>query len=305
MDPALVEAAAALSRQHRPYVVATVVRAVGPTSGKAGYSALIEPDGTVTGWIGGACAEPAVLRQARQVLRDGGSVLLRLGPDDDADGDRDDVVRVPLACASEGTLEVFLEAVLPAPHVALVGSSPAVETLAGLLEALGWRGTVTEPELVGGLVPDAVVVATQGHDDESALVAALAAGAPYVGLVASRRRADGLRRYLTDHGWGADDLARLRSPAGLDLGRTEHREIAVAILAELVALRARGELTRTVPAPAPPETAIDPVCGMTVDVTPTALQTEHDGRIWYFCGRGCLETFVAAPDRYVVGHGSA
>jgi xanthine dehydrogenase accessory factor len=187
---------------------------------------------------------------------------------------------------------VYLEPVVPAPLVVAVGDSPAVSTLAGLARELGWRvATASGADDFDATAVDAgtaVVVATQGHDDEAALQAALRTPAGYIGLVASRQRADVTFGYLRDRGVADADLDRVQAPAGLDLGSTDHREIAVAVLAELVARRARGELRKPVAAAAAaPATAVDPICGMTVDAVPASHPLEVDGTTYYFCSLGC------------------
>ena len=322
MKRELLELAADLHRRHRPFVMATVVWARGPSSGKEGGAAIIEADGTIHGWIGGACAEPAVLREAGRVLRDGDSRLMYLGPAEELDGHtRDGVVTVPIACASEGALEVFMEPVLPQPHVVVVGKSPAVQTLVRLLEAMDWRATVVSdgedvegiPASVGVVtsVADmatmgiddttAIVVATQGHYDEPAIEAALATPAPYIGLVASATRAETVLGYLRDRGLGDEDLQRVHTPAGMDLGHIQHREIAVAILAQLVAIRASGGIggpaAETLGHAAPE--AIDPVCGMTVEVDGARFVSTYGGETFYFCCPACRKTFEDQPAEYV------
>jgi xanthine dehydrogenase accessory factor len=320
----LLELAASLHKQHRPFVVATVVWSRSPSSGKAGGTAIIEQDGTVHGWIGGACAEPAVVREARRVMNDGESRLMYLGPADELDGSaRDGVMTIPIACASEGALEVFMEPVLPQPHIVVVGRSPGVKTLVRLLLALDWRATAVDDggdpgewpagvavhtsldswEAAGVDDVTGVVVATQGHYDEPALEAALRSPAPYLGLVASATRAPAVLGYLRDRGFSEADVARIDTPAGIDLGHVEHREIAVAILAELVRRRAaglvRGAAEIEASAPAEPATAIDPVCGMTVDVAGARFVSEHETGNVYFCCPACKKIFEDEPAAYV------
>jgi xanthine dehydrogenase accessory factor len=214
---------------------------------------------------------------------------------------------------------VYLEPNLPPPHVVVIGRAPAAVTTAALAYSLGWRATIVDeegsdefpeeipvvPELdLAGLGVDgatAVVVATQGHYDELALEAALATPAGYVGLIASRKRADAVREYLRERGIAKDAIDRVRAPAGLDLGEVDPDEIGVAVLAELVALKAAGELGPSVtPAPAVDE-ARDPVCGMVVDVARVRLRSEHDGRTYFFCSAGCRRKFDADPVKYAVG----
>ena len=305
----LLALAAELHRAHRPFVMATVVWSRSPTSGKSGSTAIIEPDGTMHGWIGGACAEPAVIREARRVMNDGTGRLMYLGPAEELDGaGRDGILTVPIACASEGALEVYMEPVLPQPHVVVMGGSPAVATLAGLIEVLDWRVTVVSDAdpagELGGLdldVGGAVVVASQGHYDEPALEAALATKAGYIGLIASQRRAETVLGYLRDRGSSDEDLSRVRVPAGLDLGHIEHREIAVAILAELVQLRASGELGAKEASPVAEAAleAIDPVCRMTVEIASARWSSDFAEVTYYFCSAGCQQSFEMAPAEFV------
>ncbi|MFP5331611.1 MAG: XdhC family protein [Acidimicrobiia bacterium] len=286
--------AAELRDRGEPFALATVTWRQGPSSGKAGSRAIIRPDGSVTGWIGGACARPTVVREALASLVDGTARLLALGVAET----RPDVIGVPMACASEGAMEVYVEPFLPAPDLHIVGSSPMTETLSALAETLGWRVTRTEDADFAGLSEASmIVVATQGDFDEPALEAALATPARYVGLVASAKRAAGVVEWLRSRGVSDDALARLRSPAGLDLGSTEHDEIAVAILAELVALRATGGFKEVVEV-TQPETAVDPVCEMTVDVATARFRTEYEGTTYYFCAAGCQRAFEADPENF-------
>lgn len=287
--------AADLRDRGEPFALATVTWRQGPSSGKAGSRAIIRPDGSVTGWIGGACARPTVVREALASLVDGTARLLALGFTET----RPDVVAVSMACASEGSMEVYVEPFLPAPDLHIVGSSPMTETLSALAETLGWRVSRTEDGVFTGLSEASmIVVATQGDSDEPALEAALATPARYVGLVASAKRSAGVVEWLRSRGVSDDALTRLRSPAGLDLGSTEHDEIAVAILAELVALRATGGFKEVVEV-AQPETAVDPVCEMTVDVASARFKTEHEATTYYFCAAGCQRAFEANPGSFV------
>jgi len=302
MNRELLELAAELSRRHRPFLTATVVWARGPSSGKRGSTAVIEPNGTVHGWIGGACAEPVVIREAREAMSDGNPRLLFLGTEEDIATveNRPDVTTVPISCTSEGALEVFLEPVLPQPHLVVIGGSPAVTTLVTLARTLDWRVDVVDenlqlPEVTGS---SAIVIATQGHYDEPAVESALATEAGYIGLVASRKRAETITGYLRDRGLADDQVSRVVAPAGLDLGHIAHREIGVSIVADLVKRRAAGEL-RGWPVPSEkPHIAIDPVCGMEVEVATARWISDHEGETFYFCAPGCKATFEKAPAQY-------
>ena len=322
MRPEVLELANELTRRGEPFVLATVVWRRAPSSGKEGSTALVTPDRRVRGWLGGACAEPTVIREALKALEEGTPRLLFLGGEEElllAARGRDGVVTVPIACQSEGALEVYVEPVLPQPHLVVIGRSPAVGSLATMAGVLGWRTVVVDE---GGLAEDypgagsvittldlgeagvtdrsIVVVATQGHYDEAALEAALATPAPYVGLVASRKRAESVLGYLRDRGVSQVQLARVHAPAGLDLGKVAHEEIAVAILAELVRERAAGALAAAPPAEIPRHEALDPVCGMTVDVAGAKYSSAYDGTTYYFCSAGCLQRFEDDPARFAV-----
>lgn len=302
MNRELLELAADLSRRHRPFLTATVVWARGPSSGKRGSTAVIEPDGSVHGWIGGACAEPVVIREAREAMADGKPRLLFLGTEEDIASveNRPDVTTVPISCTSEGALEVFLEPILPQPHLVVIGGSPAVDTLVSLAETLDWRVDVVGddlelPEVSGS---SAIVVATQGHYDEPAVEAALATDAGYIGLVASAKRAETITGYLRDRGLDDNQVARVIAPAGIDLGHIAHREIGVSIVADLVKRRAAGELQGWPIPVEKPHVAIDPVCEMEVEVASARWITEHEGETYYFCAPGCKAAFEREPAQY-------
>ncbi|HEX6662210.1 MAG TPA: XdhC family protein [Gaiellaceae bacterium] len=266
----LVEAGR-LAEEGTPFALATVVGVERPSSARVGDRALVTAEGELHGWVGGACTEPEVVRIAKEALRDG-------------DVRRE---RIESRCASEGAVEVLIEPQRAAPLLAVVGDAPAARTLRELAGVLGWR---TSLDVAGA---DAVVIASMGHGDEEALEAALASGAGYVGLVASAKRASAVTAELRERGVDEEALARVRSPAGLDLGPSAQEEIAVAILAELVAWRHLNRLSGSEPL-SPPETAIDPVCGMTVEVATAVHTLEHEGATYYFCGAGCLRKFQAA-----------
>jgi xanthine dehydrogenase accessory factor len=279
-----------LATEGKPYALATVVRVVRPASTRRGDRALVTPDGTLAGWVGGACSEPIVVREALRALADGQPRLVQIGPADAAGAAPADVVVVESRCASEGVVEVLIEPELPGPLLAVVGEGVAGRTLAQLARIIGWRVT---DELGDQVAADAVVVATMGHGDEDALESALRAGSGYVGLVASSRRAAAVLGALRERGLAPEALARVRSPAGRDLGPSTQEEIAVAILAELVdwhhGLAAGSGRTSSAEVPTPAE-AVDPVCGMTVAVAgaPTAMRA---GVTWYFCSTGCRDQF--------------
>ena len=319
MDPSALAQAARLAEARQPFALATVVWRRAPSSGQVGAKALVLPDGSVRGWLGGACAEPTVVRQALEAMGDGRPRLLFLGRPDELDQRADDGrVTVPMACESEGAMEVYLEPILPGPQVVAIGRSPAVAALAGLVVALGWELAVVDDGGDPGLHPhpdrvrttldleglgigpaSAVIVATQGHYDDLALEAALATDAGYVGLVASAKRAASTVELLRARGVPDEQLVRVHAPAGLDLGQVDNAEIAVAVLADLVARRAAGQLSAAAgAAEAQPSTAIDPVCGMTVDPRTSKYHSFIDDRDVWFCAPGCKAAFDADPGAF-------
>ena len=304
-----------LTAERAPFVQATVVRAQSPTSVRPGYTAIVRPDGTIDGFVGGTCAETSVRLHALRALETDEPVLLRILPGDDPGAEAAPVegaVTVRNPCLSGGALEIFLEPHVPAAAIRIVGSSPIGLALADLSDRLGYAVQLDAAEDSEPTADDAaVVVASHGRDEERVLTAALQRGVPYVGLVASRVRGDAVRESLE---LPADLRERLRTPAGLDIGAETPEEIAVAILAEIVALRRARDVAiedrpAAVPAtaaepaagPAAVAVAIDPVCGMEVAISPASLQLDLDGERHYFCGEGCRDRFAAehAPDAAV------
>ena len=309
----VLKQAGELERRGEAFALATVVWRQGPSSSQQGSRAIITANGELHGWIGGACAEPVVVREARQVIADGAPRLLLLGtPGQFGAAVPEGMTVVPISCQSEGAIEVYIEPVVPAPHLVIVGRSPMAHTLADLARALGWR---TKLVAAGDFTAaDAgersmVIVATQGHGDEEAVEQAVAAHPAYLGLVGSRRRGAAVLGYLAERGVPTDQLDRVHVPAGLDLGHTTHQEIAVAILAELVQLRASGALAgaagaasaRQTPAasarqvPAAPAGTTTPPAAATAASHPLA----HDGVTYYFCCTGCRRKFELDPAAYV------
>jgi xanthine dehydrogenase accessory factor len=368
----IVDLAHKLTNSGEAYALATVVWRRGPSSAKEGYKALITQDETVHGWVAGACTEPLMVRQARKAMRDGTPRLMLIGAPEDIDTRaRDGLMTFPQTCASEGALEVFVEPMIPSPHLVIIGRSPVVGVMASMGHALGWRTVIVDDEGGSGIDPSAadrvvksldlaeagvrggsfVIVATQGHYDEEAVEKALETDAAYVGLLASSKRAQSVLDYLRESGVGEEALGRVHAPAGLDLGKVKHEEIAVGVIAELVKLRAAGQVEQpdgaaphaaqhheaaagdgsdpatddpqdsakpaetakadsdsdsatstagngSVGAEAPEE-AIDPVCGMIVDVASARYRADFEGQTYYFCCPACRKKFEQAPRDYL------
>ncbi|GAB6984342.1 XdhC family protein [Nocardioides pyridinolyticus] len=280
------------------YAVATVVWRQAPSSGQVGSRAFVTADGRVHGWIGGACAEPTVVREAQKVIRGGEPRLLYLGGSEDLvlpEG----MIAIPMSCQSEGALQIYIEPVYPPVHLVVVGRSPMAQTLTDLAATLGWRSELVDAADFTSANVDqrsVVVVATQGHGDEEVVGHAASAMPAFVGLVASHKRGEAVLGYLAERGVPPHLLDRVRTPVGLDLGRTTHQEIAVSVLAELVQVRAAGGFAvEPVRQPRPlleTADALDPVCGMTVPADDAHFPVEHDGATYHFCCVGCRDAFL-------------
>jgi xanthine dehydrogenase accessory factor len=320
-----------LMRQGVPFAVAIVVRAEKPTSGKPGDKAIITVDGTMHGWIGGSCAQPTVIREAMSALRADESRFVRLSPNPLEQTPREGLSDVPLTCFSGGTLEIYIEPQHPRPRLIVVGNLPVARSLAELGKAMSYHTIVVDPGHQGAPPPyadelltdltaipgrstplTAIVVATHGQYDELALEQALRTDAPYIGLVASRKRAESVNDYLAQQGFTAEQLQRFKSPAGLDIKARRGDEIALSIMAEIVQRRRNSPAVAWQPAPeqpaplelvAAPAVAIDPICGMSVTIAGAKHTYEYQGVTYYFCCPGCKTTFRKAPEKHT-GAGS-
>ncbi len=313
MNETLLELALRLSKAREPYVMATVVWCERPTSSKPGAQAVIQADGTMTGWIGGSCAQPVVLREAQRILREGDEpYLLRLGSSD-LSLEREHLRVFPMSCASGGVLDIYMEPHLPQAQLLLIGDSPVIAALSRLAEVVNFSVThLDSADLSSAQVHGQtyIVVATHGQYDEDALEHALRGPARYVGMVASHRRAEACRNYLRTSGLTEQQIERLKSPAGLDIGAVTPEEIAASILAELVQVR-RGhtfnmpaeppqQMIETECTPAEAESATDPVCGMLVEIATARHRSTLDGRDFYFCCPACKRLFERSPQEYLV-----
>jgi xanthine dehydrogenase accessory factor len=319
----LLKQSAELVSRGETFVMATVVRCTPPTSGKPGDKAIIHPDGKLSGWIGGGCAQPVVIREALKSLADGKPRLVRISPA--ADGEEEGVVDYTMTCHSGGALDIYIEPVLPNLHVVILGRSPVARTLAQLARAVGYDVSVVVPAAEAEAFGDAaviqskdfdltaiaitpwsyLVVSTQGEGDEEALEAAVSAsakGAPYVAFVASKTKAGKVIEYLREKGVAPDELSRVKAPAGLDLGSASPEEIAVSILAEIIQLRRARAATPVMSAvgaaTAATKESKDPVCGMTVEIARARHKSLYEGTWLYFCCAGCKEAFEKDPVRY-------
>jgi xanthine dehydrogenase accessory factor len=282
-----------LRQARAAYVHARVVVAEKPTSAKPGAEAIVLTDGTIEGFVGGACAESTVRAQALALLDSGETLLLRITPEPEPP--RPGSLTVHNPCLSGGTLEIFLEPMIPAPLVVVAGDTPIARALLELAGPLGHAGRSFDGTLPADTA--AVVVASHGRDEEQVLTDALRSDVPYVGLVASRKRGEAVLGAIDAC---ASMKARVHTPAGLDIGARTPEEVALSILAEIISTRPRqsgrpvGEGT-----PTSAESAIDPVCGMSVVMVDASLHLDHQAHRYWFCGSGCLRAFAADPSAYL------
>jgi xanthine dehydrogenase accessory factor len=266
-----------------PFVTATVVRAMSPTSVRPGDSALVLADGTIDGFVGGVCAQASVRLHAARALETGEAVILRLEPGAGEETVEDGVIVDHNPCLSGGTMEIFLEPQMPALRIVIAGDTPIARALADIAAAAGYDvGRDVEPSASDA----AVVVASHGEGEETTLATALEAGVGYVALVASDKRGAAVRDSLD-----VPDALReqLHTPAGLAIGARTPEEIAIAILAEFVS---NAVAQPPPPVAAPVETAIDPVCGMTVTVSAATLHADVGGERFWFCSEGCRTAWI-------------
>lgn len=307
-----------LRAEGRPFALATVVAARQPTSGSPGARAIILPDGRLEGWVGGHCARPAVTRQGLEALAERTARLVVLSPEDampaKGEVEKPGVVRVPMLCASQGELQVFVEPFLPRASLVIIGESAVARALARFAALLDFEVWACDPQADMEAYPDAdrlttslealapqlaersyVIIATIGEYDEQAAETALTSPASYVGIIASKTRLKTVQNYLTDQGVSAERVALLKRPNGLPGLALTPEEIAFSVMAELIEMRRQrvglaGDVT-------PPQRAeaIDPICGMTVDIATARYTTTRDDQTYYFCCAGCKQTFDAAP----------
>jgi len=310
--------ASQLLAEGEPFVTASVVRFQAPISGKPGDKAIIFADGKMWGWIGGGCAQPVVIQEALKALADGRPRLVRISPHSAAE---DGIVDYTMTCHSGGTLDVYIEPVLPKPHILILGRSPIAQTLAKLGKVIGYRVSVFAAEADAAQFPGVdslragvdlgalkitpetfIVVSTQGEGDEDALEQAVKTPVSYVAFVASKVKAGKVLEYLRARAIPRDRINQVHAPAGLEIGAASPEEIAVSILAEIIEQRSKrlalGEAKN--PPPLRNLQAKDPVCGMLVDAATAKYRSEHHGSTVYFCCAGCQSAFEKHPEKYAV-----
>ncbi len=308
ISAAMWKRARELTAEGMSFVTATVVRVERPTSVEPGDVAIVLGDGTIEGFVGGVCTEHSVRAHALEAMATGQAVVLRILPfaeEGEASSAHDlmgaiGAVTVQNPCLSGGAVELFLEPVLPARRVLVVGETPIADALLRMGEELDFAMTRVvgdEIEIRPGDL--ALVVASHGRSEMTALRHGLDACLPYVGLVASGKRGVGVLAELRGDGVSEEHLAQIDVPAGIDIGARTPAEIALSILARIVATRRDGSV-QAPPAVSPidagstsPTLAVDPICGMTVAAVANTPSVQHDGETVYFCCEGCMGAFNA------------
>jgi xanthine dehydrogenase accessory factor len=299
----VLDRAAELRRRGETFVVATVVRVEPPTSAQAGDKALITADGKIWGWVGGSCSEGLVRREALVAMGDAQPRLVKIAPEESPEH-LPGVVSHLSTCPSAGKLDVFIDPQLPRPLLMVVGDTPAAHTLIKLGATIGYKTCAVHPGAVATDFPEAdrvigsldfaaappnastwAVVATMGHYDEDAIEALLPYDVAYIGVVASRRRAATVLGVLQGRGVGG--LERVRRAADNSVGSSQE-EIALATLAEVAAERHAHQRAYAIDLP---EAAIDPICGMSVEIKGAIHTLTLGDATQYFCGAGCLDAF--------------
>ena len=318
MRPDLLKLAASLAEREERFAIVTVVRREPPSSARVGDVALVTERGEYHGWAGGGCTRSSVLLESMRAIADGEPRLLSLSPEPEG-GKRPGVVFLPMTCESGGTVEIYVEPVLPAARLLLFGSSPAVRVLARIAHAMGYRVDVVDPDadeasfpgakVQRSIAPDAlptgahVLVATMGDRDIEAIEAALERSPAYIGVIASGKRFAQLREALLAKGISREALDGIAAPAGLDIGARTPEEIAVSIMAQIVERRRSAAQAVKAPVREQQREAVDPVCGMSVAVAGARHTAEVLGTKYYFCCAGCRTKFLAEPARFL-GAGS-
>jgi len=318
---------AELRKRNEPFVTATVVRREVPSSGKSGDKAVIDKFGVMTGWIGGGCVKGIILKESDDALKTGKSRLVKIGQSLTAE-EQEGVKDYKMTCMSEGTVEVFIEPVLPSPHLVVIGKTAIAKALVKMAKTAGYRVTAAASEItpttfekVDELITQinleqvklssssSIVVCTQGEQDEEALEQALRKNCAYIGFVASRKKKAGVFDNLQQQGIDKKKLDTIKSPAGIDITAKRPEEVAISILAEIIQVQndqpailegfVETKDATSNGTSGKPSYYINPVCGVPVDRNAPKHIIEYKGEKIYFCCDGCKVKFEAEPDKYM------
>jgi xanthine dehydrogenase accessory factor len=301
------------------FALAFVVNRTNPSSGKPGDKAIIQQDGKIIGWIGGGCTRGIILKEAATAMQDGKPRLVRISPEGEASND-ENVKEYRMTCHSGGSVEVYIEPVLPRPQILIMGRSHVAMALSRISKAMDYTINVFAAGADEVAFPDAdgvfqtelnpevitpntcIVVCTQGENDEKALEQALNSGASYVSFIASRKKANAVFANLRGMGLKMDQLKKIKTPAGLDINAKLPEEVAISILAEIIAFIRKEDKVEAMPQVTPmagnADIFINPVCDVPVQKSTAKHVIEYKGKNVYFCCDGCKVTFEKDPEKY-------
>lgn len=290
MRSELLTLAASLCARDERFALVTVVRREPPSSARVGDTALVTESGDYHGWAGGGCTRETVMRESLRAIADGEPRLLCLSPGASAEASitaRPGMQLLPMACDSGGTVEIYVEPVLPVLRLVLFGASPAADALARIGEAMGYRvDRGAEAPIKGAHV----LIATMGDEDLDVLQKVLQSEPAYVGVIASRRRFEHVQQTLIACGVPRTALECVSAPAGLDIGASTPEEIALSVMAQIIQYRRAHANPGQMDAGS--KEAIDPICGMSVAVAAARHTAQVKGKTYYFCCAGCRSKFL-------------
>ncbi len=313
-----------LRKKNEGFATATVVRRDAPSSGKSGDKAVINKYGDIIGWVGGGCVKAIIIKEAGDALKSGKARLVKIGQTSSTIK-QEGVMEYKMTCQSEGMVEVFIEPVLPLPHLVVLGKTAIAKALVKMGKAIGYRVTAVAPEARPDTFPGVdelitqlnlqqvktgnqsfLVVCTQGEQDETALEQALQKKSAYVGFVASKKKRTSVFEFLKQSGIEEAKIALIKSPAGIDINAKKPEEVAISILAEIIQVQNSGtavhsftEFDETRAEAGIPKFYINPVCGVPVDVNNPKHIVTYNGENVYFCCDGCKVKFEAEPEKYI------
>jgi xanthine dehydrogenase accessory factor len=314
-----------LEKKNEPFAMAVVVRREAPSSGKVGDKAVINKFGEIFGWVGGGCVKGIIIKEAEDAMKSGKARLVKIGKSIEQ-SKQEGIMEYKMTCQSEGTVEVFIEPVLPVPHLVVMGKSAIAKALVKLAGTIGFRISgvaeganlqtfekvdelITQISLTNVKTTPAsfIVVATQGEQDEKALEEALKKESAYVGFVASKKKRISLMKYLVDAGFDKSTIDAIKSPAGIDINAKSPDEIAISILAEIIQLQNSSPVKVSFEkydeskseTGTSPKYYINPVCGVPVDMAHPKHIIEYKEEKIYFCCDGCKVKFEADPEKYM------
>ena len=314
-----------LKKKNEPYAQAIVVRREAPSSSRAGDKAIVNKFGEISGWIGGGCVKSIICKEEEDAMGTGKSRLVKIGNTVTL-SKQEGIMGYQMTCQSEGTVEVFIEPVLPEAHLLVIGKTAIALALVRLSRVMGFRITAVAQdanlktfEKVDELIPEInlakvatslstfILIATQGENDEKALEEALSKDRAYIGFIASKKKMASIKKYLQDAGFKQTEIGSIKSPAGIDINAKTPDEVAISILAEIIQVRntlqlkssfKKFEVSEDKEANSP-QYYINPVCGIPIDMNNPRHIIEHKEEKVYFCCDGCKEKFEKDPEKYI------